>query len=109
MFYYHVIMDENTRRFLVNQMVWLGIYFAISLGISILVPFPYSLVILIGVILGLAYWRRRRFMKQVGSTSSVFGNPFGSKGIEYYCINCGTKHNKIACPNCGSKLKKAGF
>jgi hypothetical protein len=29
--------------------------------------------------------------------------------VNYYCINCGTKHNQASCPNCGSKLKKAGF
>jgi rubrerythrin len=39
-------------------------------------------------------------------TSSSFGN---RSIINYYCMNCGTKHNDAACPNCGSKLKKAGF
>ncbi|NOJ28262.1 MAG: hypothetical protein DA330_09665 [Nitrososphaera sp.] len=102
-------MDGNTKRFMMNQLMWLGIYFAISIIISILVPFPYSLIILIGIILGLAYWRRRRMMRQMGSSAGMFGNPFASKGIDYYCMNCGTKHNKAECPNCGSKLKKAGF
>jgi rRNA maturation endonuclease Nob1 len=42
---------------------------------------------------------------------SFFGSSPGSanQGVNYYCINCGTKHNQAACPNCGSKLKKAGF
>jgi rubrerythrin len=48
-------------------------------------------------------------MKKAGQQGSMFGNPFAQKGIDYYCINCGTKHNKVACPNCGSKMKKAGF
>jgi rubrerythrin len=50
-------------------------------------------------------------MKQVGQqgSSSFFGNPFAGKGVEFYCINCGTKHNKVSCPKCGSKMKKAGF
>jgi predicted RNA-binding Zn-ribbon protein involved in translation (DUF1610 family) len=91
-------------------MKWLGIYFAIAVTISILVPFPYSLLILIGVIMGLAYYRRKKLMQKMGATSgSFFGGVFGQKGVDYYCLNCGTKHNQLACPNCGSKMKKAGF
>jgi hypothetical protein len=54
---------------------------------------------------------RRRYMKKMGIGEGSFYSPgaFGPKGVEYYCINCGTKHPQIACPNCGSKMKKAGF
>lgn len=103
------IMDVGAKRFLYQQMVWLGVYFAISIVISMFIEFPYSLMILLPVIFGIAYWRRYRFMKKVGQQGSMFGNPFAQKGIDYYCISCGTKHNKISCPNCGSKMKKAGF
>ncbi|WP_415283177.1 hypothetical protein [Candidatus Nitrososphaera sp. FF02] len=102
-------MDAGTKRFLYQQMVWLGIYFGISVAISVLVPFPYSLMVLIPVIFGIAYYRRYRFMKKAGQQGQMFGNPFTQKGIDYYCISCGTKHSKAACPNCGSKMKKAGF
>jgi hypothetical protein len=102
-------MDAGTKRFLYQQMVWLGIYFGISVAISMLIPFPYSLMVLIPVIFGIAYYRRYRFMKKAGQQGQMFGNPFTQKGIDYYCISCGTKHNKAACPNCGSKMKKAGF
>lgn len=89
----------------------MAIYFGIALAISFLLPFPYSFIVLIGVIMGLAFWRRRMF-RQIGEGSAQFfgGGMFGQeKRISYYCINCGTKHNQISCPNCGSKLKKAGF
>ena len=103
-------VDPESRRFLIETLKWLGIYFAIAVTISILVPFPYSLMILIGVIIGLAYYRRKRYTKKMGATSgSYFGGAFGQKGIDYYCLSCGTKHNQLACPNCGSKMKKAGF
>jgi rubrerythrin len=51
------------------------------------------------------------FKKMGGGEGSFFrpGGMFGPKGIDYYCINCGTKHRQTACPNCGSKMKKAGF
>ncbi|MEW6604893.1 MAG: hypothetical protein AB1351_09450 [Thermoproteota archaeon] len=105
-------MDESTKRFLRTQLMWMGIYFGIAIAISLLLPFPYSFIVLIGVIIGLAFWRRRRMFRQMGAGSGSFfgGGIFGQdKGISYYCMNCGTKHNQISCPNCGSKLKKAGF
>jgi rubrerythrin len=44
------------------------------------------------------------------SQDSFFGGGLGgSKGVEYYCMSCGTKHNKAACPNCGSRMKRVGF
>jgi hypothetical protein len=110
-------MDDSTKKFMLNQLMWIGIYFALSIAISIAaaragLPWPASLVILIIVIFGIAFWRRRSMMRRMGQGGGSFfgaGNPFGSRSIDYYCMNCGTKHNKAACPNCGSKLKKAGF
>ncbi|HXG05883.1 MAG TPA: hypothetical protein VNI77_00985 [Nitrososphaera sp.] len=109
-------MDESTKRFLRTQLIWMGIYFGIAVAIAFLLPFPYSFIVLIGIIMGLAFWRRRRMLRQMGGTGSggsFFGGGgmFGQRdsGISYYCMNCGTKHNQISCPKCGSKLKKAGF
>jgi Sec-independent protein secretion pathway component TatC len=107
-------MDHNTKRFMTETLVWIGIYFGIAFIVSILFPFPYSLVIIIIAVIGLGLYRRRRQFQKAGQasspSSSYFGNIFGSeRGINYYCMNCGTKHNQTSCPNCGSKLKKAGF
>jgi cobalamin synthase len=104
-------MNENTKRFLRNQLMWIGIYFGIALVVSFFIPFPYSFIVLIAIVMSLALYRRRRFSRQMdGASGSFFGGGlFGQKAVNYYCINCGTKHNQIACPNCGSKLKKAGF
>ena len=103
-------MNESTKRFLRSQLMWIGIYFGIALAISFLLPFPYSFIVLIGIIMGLAFWRRRRMFRQTGGSGSFFGGSFGQeKGISYYCMNCGTKHSQASCPRCGSKLKKAGF
>jgi hypothetical protein len=106
---YTISVNTDSRRFLIETLKWLGIYFAIAVTISILVPFPYSLLILIGVIMGLAYYRRKRYMRKMGASGSFFGGMMGQKGIDYYCLSCGTKHNQMACPKCGSKMKKAGF
>jgi Sec-independent protein secretion pathway component TatC len=107
-------MDNNTKRSVLETLMWIGIYFGIAFIVSIFLAFPYSLIVIVGAIIGLGLYRRRRQLRKAGQASSGgsshFGNMFGSqRGINYYCMNCGTKHNEVSCPNCGSKLKKAGF
>jgi hypothetical protein len=99
---------------MIETLMWIGIYFGIAFIVSRLLPFPYSLIVIVFAIIGLGLFRRRRQFRKAGQTSpsssSYFGNMFGShSGINYYCMNCGTKHSQTSCPNCGSKLKKAGF
>jgi hypothetical protein len=107
-------MDSNTKKFLLETLLWIGIYFGIAFIVSRFLPFPYSLIVIVVAVIALGIYRRRRQLRKAGQDSSqsspYFGNTFGSqKSINYYCINCGTKHNQVSCPNCGSKLKKAGF
>ena len=107
-------MDNNTKRFVLETLMWIGIYFGIAFIVSIFLAFPYSLIVIVVAIIGLGLYRRRRQLRKAGHASSGgsshLANIFGSqRGINYYCMNCGTKHNEVSCPNCGSKLKKAGF
>ncbi|HJU34504.1 MAG TPA: hypothetical protein VJ695_05225 [Nitrososphaera sp.] len=107
-------MDGNTKRFTIETLMWIGIYFGMAFIISRLLPFPYSLIVIVFAVIGLGFYRRRRYFQRTGqatsSTSSYLGKMFGpQKGINYYCMNCGTKHNQTSCPNCGSKVKKADF
>jgi hypothetical protein len=105
-------LNENTRRFLTNQLVWIGIYFGIAVAVTLLLDFPISLLVILAIILPLSLYRRRMYFKKMGGGEGSFFRPggmFGPKGIDYYCISCGTKHRQTACPNCGSKMKKAGF
>lgn len=107
-------VDSNTKRFILETLMWIGIYFGIAFIISRLLPFPISLIVIVFAVIALGLFRRRRYFRKTGQASSpgssYLGNMFGSQGgINYYCLNCGTKHNQTSCPNCGSKLKKAGF
>jgi hypothetical protein len=105
-------LDPNAKRFLQLQLIWIGISIAISLTLALLLPFPYDIIAIIGVFLSVNYFIRRRQMRKMGVGAwSFFGSPSasGKHSINYYCMNCGTKHNETACPNCGSKLKRAGF
>ena len=107
-------MDSDTKRFLRTQMVWIAIALGISFGLSFLLPFPYSLIAIVGVFLEINYFMRQRQIRRMGMRGGGFfgagqGSMFGQKGIRYACIMCGAKHNGGSCPNCGSKLKKASF
>ena len=112
-------MNSDTRQFLQNQMVWLAASLAISFIISWFLPFPFSLVVIIGVYMAMGYFIRQRQMRRMGMggggassfSGSFFGNSlFGNQrgGIDYYCMSCGMKHNERACPNCGSTMKRVG-
>jgi hypothetical protein len=95
-------------------MVWIGISLGISIALSVLLDFPYSLVAIIAVFLAMNYFIRRWQMKRMGMRGAGFfgtgqGKMFGQRSVKYACIMCGAKHNGGSCPNCGSKLKKASF
>jgi hypothetical protein len=111
--------NNVNEQFLLNQIVRLGIFLGISLTISALVPFPISLVAIIGVftLLNLLYMRRR-MVKRMGmgmrggisgstSSSSSSSSMFGD-ALKYYCMSCGTQHKQASCPKCGSKMKRVG-
>ena len=105
-------LDPYVKRFLKVQLMWVAISIGISLALAFFLPFPFDIISIIGVFLGVNYFIRQRQMRKMGLNAwSIFGSAQGSEKqcVSYYCINCGTKHNQAACPNCGSKLKKAGF
>jgi hypothetical protein len=103
---------NNNKQFLMNQMIWIGISIGISLIISMLVPFPFSLVAIIGIFILLNFYMRKRMMSRMGvGGAGMFGSMssmFGENSLKYYCMNCGTKHRESACPKCGSKIKRVG-
>jgi hypothetical protein len=109
-------LSSVNAQFLINQLVWIGISFGISITISMLVPFPISLVVIVGTFLLLNFYLRRRMMARMGSlngTSIVGGmlSPtaaYGSSALKYYCMSCGTQHKQVACPKCGSKMRRIG-
>src|SRR5262245_4072984 len=109
-------MNADTRRFLQTQMMWIGISLAISLALSFFLPFPLSLVAIIGVFLAMNYYMRRCQMRRTGMTGghnswggvgSLIGD--GGGGVNYVCMVCGQRFKGGACPRCGAKMKRADF
>ena len=110
-------MNADTKRFLQSQMIWIAISLAISLTLSFILPFPFSLVAIIGVFIAMNYYIRRWQMRRMGMMSgSTGGGGFGSLfggggggGINYACLVCGQRFKGGSCPRCGSKMKRADF
>jgi hypothetical protein len=109
-------MDPQGRAFLIQQIIWIAIGFAISLAISFLVPFPYSLGLMMAVFLGISYairaWAMRKIRRSAGHfNESIYDYILGfsqGKALKFYCMNCGSKHDKRECPKCGSKARRVG-
>ena len=105
---------NNNKQFLFNQIIWMGISFSISIAISMLVPFPISLVNIMGVFILLNFYMRNRMMRKMGIGSGMlFGSmssnsTYGDSAVRYYCMRCGTQHKQVSCPKCGSKMKRVG-
>jgi hypothetical protein len=106
-------MNPDTRKFLSTQMIWIGISLAISVALSIILPFPISLVAIIGVFLSISYFMRKQQMRRMGMGGglgrSFLGGLGGEKTINFYCLGCGHRHNQTRCPKCGSTMRRADF
>jgi len=94
----------------------MGISFGISIAISMLVPFPVSLLAIIGIFILLNFYMRNRMLRRMGmGIGGMFGSisssssMFGDSSVKYYCMTCGTQHKQTSCPKCGSKMKKIGW
>ena len=109
-------IDDNTRRFIINRLKWLGVYFGIGLILVFLLPFPYDFISVFSLFILITFFRMRSIAKRYGRgggikdmfgslPSSMSGN---NQGLKYYCMGCGKEHREIACPNCGSKMKRVG-
>jgi hypothetical protein len=106
-------IDDDTKRFIINRLKWLGLYLGIGLVLVILLPFPYDFVSVLGIFILINFFRARNMMKRYGGNgglrdlfSSLSSSSNRNNRVKYYCMSCGREHNDIACPNCGSKMKR---
>ena len=110
--------DDDTKRFIINRLKWLGIYMTISFILLILLPFPYDFISVLGLLILVNFLRVRSVIKRRGGTggikdmfrslSSSMSDNNQYRPLKYYCIGCGKERKEIACPNCGSKMKRIG-
>ena len=93
---------------------------AISIGLQMVLPFPYGLGAALAIFIAFPLLLRRRYMNRMrglgGSSGTSGGGGFfgmgsqnGSGGVRYVCLVCNNKHKGGSCPRCGSKMQRADF
>ena len=108
-------IDDDTKRFIIHRLKWLGIYMGIGFILLFLLPFPYDFISVLGLVILVNYLRARSVMKKYGGmgrikdmfgslSSPMAGNQY--RPLRYYCMSCGKEHSDVTCPNCGSKMKR---
>jgi hypothetical protein len=96
-------------------LVFLFASLAISIGLQMILPFPYGLAAALGIFIVFPLLLRKRAMSRMGGYGDsgggggFFGTNSGSTKVRYVCLVCSNKHKGGACPRCGSKMQKADF
>jgi hypothetical protein len=105
--------DDDTKRFLIHRLKWLAIFMGISLILIFLLPFPYDLFSVLGLLVLVNLLRASGGIKGIGDKLGSVSQPIPDdsqqyRSLRYYCMSCGKEHKDVTCPNCGSKMKRTG-
>lgn len=94
-----------------TYLIFLFASLAISIGLQMVLPFPYGLGAALVVFIVFPLLLRRRFMNKIKGTNGFGSNFFGFQGqnMRYVCLSCNNKFKGTECPRCGSKMKRADF
>lgn len=98
-----------------TYLVFLFASLAISIGLQLLIPFPYGLIAALSIFVIFPLLLRKRYMGRMGGYGSGSGGGFfgmgsqGSGGVRYVCLVCNNRHKGGSCPRCGSKMQRADF
>ncbi len=99
-----------------TYLIFLFASLAISIGIQLIVPFPYGLGAALAIFIAFPLLLRRRYMSRMrgygGSDvggGGFFGMGQGGGSIKYVCLVCNHRYKGGSCPRCGSKIKRAEF
>lgn len=101
-----------------NYLIFLFASLAVSIGLQMILPFPYGLAAALAIFIILPLFIRRRYMSRVkgyggdsgGGGGGFFGlNQEGGGGVKYVCLTCNHRFKGAMCPRCGSKMKRADF
>ncbi len=97
-----------------NYLIFLFASLAVSIGLQMILPFPYGLGAALAIFIMLPLFIRRRYMSRMrGYGDSGGGGFFGigssEGGVKYVCLTCNHRFKGASCPRCGSKMKRADF
>ena len=98
-------------------LIFLFVSLAVSIGLQMVLPFPYGLAAALGLFIAFPLLLRRRYMNRLrgygGSSGTGAGGFFGMNqgggAVKYVCLVCNHRYKGGSCPRCGSKMKRADF
>lgn len=97
---------------------------AVTVGLQLIIPFPYGLGAALAIFTIFPFFLRRRYLKRMrgyggsgsgaGGGGGFFGMGQGGGGgggttVRYVCLVCNHKHKGSSCPRCGSKTHRVDF
>jgi hypothetical protein len=64
-------IDDNTKRFVIDRLKWLGFYTGVSFILLFLLPSPYDIISVFGLFTLITYLRMRSIMKRYGGMGRI--------------------------------------
>ena len=94
-----------------SYLIFLFASLAVSIGLQMILPFPYGLGAALALFIAFPLILRRRMMSRMrgGFGGGLFGQNSDKPGIKYECLVCHKVYNARECPRCGSTMKRAMF
>ncbi len=94
-------------------LIFLFASLAISIGLQMVLPFPWGLGVALAIFIAFPLVLRRKMMGRMGGSGGFGGGGFfgmnQSPGIKYACLTCNARFKGRECPRCGSTMKRADF
>ncbi len=99
-----------------NYLIILVASLGISIGLQMVLPFPFGLGAALAIFIAFPLLLRRRYMRGMRGYGSsglggggFFGLNQGGVAVKYVCLVCNHRYKGGSCPRCGSKMKRADF
>lgn len=109
-------------------LIFLFASLAVSIGLQLILPFPWGLGAALALFVALPLLIRRQYMSRLrgygdsgrglggggegpgrGGLGGFFGMGSGGASVRYVCLACNHRYKGSSCPRCGSKMKRADF
>ncbi|MFM9875323.1 MAG: hypothetical protein ACKVN8_02965 [Nitrosarchaeum sp.] len=99
-----------------SYLIFLFASLAVSIGLQMILPFPYGLVAAMAIFILFPMLLRKRYANRIKGTGDSSGgggffgtNSSGGGGVRYVCLVCRNTVKGDSCSRCGSRQKRADF
>jgi hypothetical protein len=102
---------------LINYKMYLIFLFAslaISIGLQMVLPFPWGLGAALAIFIAFPLMLRKRMLGRMRGSGNFGGGGFfgmnsSTPTVKYVCLTCNNRFKGRECPRCGSTMKRADF